>query len=582
MLAQWCVADTDLATQQALVATTGLSPLLCQVLINRGMTDAAAAQAFLTPSLHDLHDPYRMHGMAQAVQRLVAAIRQGERIAIYGDYDVDGVTATALLVTFFDELGLKVPYYIPERASEGYGLNAASMRQLARAGVRLLITVDCGSTALEEVALARRLGMDIVITDHHQPPERLPDACAVLNPHQPACAYPNKHLCGVGVVFKFLTALRAALREAQLLSDRLPNLKRHLDFAALGTIADVMPLREENRVIVHYGLQELTQTRKLGLQALRQVSGRAEKPAGVGEVGFQLAPRLNASGRLGSATHSVELLTARDAHEAGRLAQLLDVVNQQRRALQQAMEEDVHERIAQQYNGSPPAAIVLGDPAWHLGVVGIVAAKMVEAYHRPTFLLHINGDTARGSGRSIPAFNLYHGLQRCAQWLRQFGGHKYAAGLTMDTAHLPFLQEDFIRFATDTLSPQDLQPTLHLDAVVALADITPALVADLERCEPHGAGNPTPLFCAQAVQLASPIRLLGQQGQHARFRVAQDGVTLNVVAFHQAEQVLALPAEAVVDIAFTPTINTWRDQHTLELHLRALRPHRPLQHRENH
>src|SRR3989441_5577638 len=325
------------------------------------MTDAAAAQAFLTPSLHDLHDPYRMHGMAQAVQRLVAAIRQGERIAIYGDYDVDGVTATALLVTFFDELGLKVPYYIPERASEGYGLNAASMRQLASAGVRLVVTVDCGSTACEEVALARRLGMDIIITDHPQPPERHPDACAVLNPHQPACTYPNKYLCGVGVVFKLLTALRAALRQAQLLSDRLPNLKRHLDFAALGTIADVMPLCEENRVIVHYGLQELTQTRKLGLRALRQVSSRAEKPAGVWEEGFQLAPRLNASGRLGSATHSVELLTASETHEATRLAQLLDTVNQQRRTLQQAMEEAVHERIAQQYNGRPPAAIVLGD-----------------------------------------------------------------------------------------------------------------------------------------------------------------------------------------------------------------------------
>jgi single-stranded-DNA-specific exonuclease len=582
MLAQWRVADADLVTRQALVAATGLSPLLCQVLINRGITEAAAAQAFLTPSLHDLPDPYRLHGMQQAVQRLIAAIRQGERIAIYGDYDVDGVTATALLVTFFHELGLQVPYYIPERASEGYGLNAESMRQLAGAGVRLLITVDCGSTALEEVALARRLGMDILITDHHQPPERLPDACAVLNPHQPACTYPNKHLCGVGVVFKLLTALRAALRQAQLFTDRLPNLKRHLDFTALGTIADVMPLREENRVIVHYGLQELTQTRKPGLRALRQVSGRAEKPAGVGEVGFQLAPRLNASGRLGSATHSVALLTAREAHEAERLAQLLDTVNQQRRTLQQAMETAVHERIARQYDGRPPAAIVLGDPAWHLGVVGIVAAKIVEAYHRPTFLLHINGDTARGSGRSIPAFNLYDGLQHCAQWLRQFGGHKYAAGLTMDTAQLPFLQEHLIRFAAATLSPEDLHPILHLDAVLALADITPALVTDLARCEPHGAGNPTPLFCTQAVQLASPVRRLGQQGQHARFRVTQDGASLNVVAFHQAEQVLALPAGAVVDIAYTPTINTWREQSQLELHLRSLRPHAPLPAGENH
>ena len=303
------------------------------------------------------------------------------------------------------------------------------------------------------------------------------------------------------------------------------------------------------------------------------MSGSAAKSAGVGEVGFQLAPRLNASGRLGSATHSVQLLTASETHEATRLAQLLDTVNQQRRTLQQAMEEAVHERIAQQYNGRPPAAIVLGDPSWHLGVVGIVAAKIVEAYHRPTFLLHINGDTARGSGRSIPAFNLYLGLQHCAQWLRQFGGHKYAAGLTMDTAQLPFLQEDLIRYAEDTLAPKDLQPMLHLDAVIALAEITPALVADLERCGPHGAGNPVPLFCAQAVQLASPIRRLGQQGQHARFRVAQEGVMLDVVAFHQAEQVMALPPGAVIDMAFTPTLNIWRDQCTLELHLRALQPH---------
>lgn len=582
MRARWRVADSDLATRQALAAATGLSPLVCQVLLNRGLTDATAVQAFLMPSLHDLHDPYLLHGMERAVQRLVTAIRQGERIAIYGDYDVDGVTATALLVTFFDELGLQVPYYIPERASEGYGLNAHAIRQLASAQVRLLITVDCGSTALEEVALARRLGLDIIITDHHQPPAQLPDACAVLNPHQPACPYPNKSLCGVGVVFKLLTALRAALRQSGLLTDRLPNLKRHLDLVTLGTIADVMPLRGENRVIVHYGLQELTQTRKLGLQALRQVSGSAEKPASVGEVGFQLAPRLNASGRLGSAMHSVQLLTARETSEAVRLAHVLNDVNQQRRSLQQATEEAVHERIARQYNGRPPAAIVLGDPAWHLGVVGIVAAKIVEAYHRPTFLLQINGDTARGSGRSIPAFNLYRGLQHCAQWLRQFGGHHYAAGLTMDTAQLPCLQEEFIRFAEDTLTPEDLQPTLHLDALVPLEQITPALVADLERCAPYGAGNPVPLFCAQAVQIASPMRRLGQHGQHARFRVAQDGVTLDAVAFQQAEQVVALPAGAVIDLAFTPAINTWRDQHTLELHVRALRPHVPCSRGESH
>jgi single-stranded-DNA-specific exonuclease len=553
----------------------GWSPLFCQVLRNRGMLDVAMAQGFLAPSLHDLHDPYLLYGMERAVQRVLEAIHRGEQLAIYGDYDVDGVTGTALLVTFFGELGLKVPYYIPERASEGYGLNAASMYQLARHGVRLLLTVDCGSTAVEEIALARRLGMETIVTDHHQPPAVLPEACAILNPHQPACAYPNKYLCGVGVVFKLLTALRAALRQANVLTEHLPNLKRHLDLVTLGTIADVTPLREENRVLVHYGLQELAQTQKPGLQALRHVSGQAGKLASVGEVGFQLAPRLNASGRLGSAAHSVALLTTHDPQEAMLLAQRLNEVNQQRRALQQAIEDDVHERITQQYGGRPPAAIVLGDPAWHLGVVGIVAARIVEAYHRPTFLLHINGDTARGSGRSIPAFNLYQGLQHCARWLRQFGGHPYAAGLTMEAAHLASLQEDFIRFAEELLTPDDLRPTLHLDAAVALAEVTPALVTELARCAPHGPGNPLPLFCAQGVQLASSIRALGRQGQHARFRVAQAGTTLDVVAFHQTPQVAALASCATLDIAFTPTFNTWRERHNVELHLRAIRPHDP-------
>lgn len=570
---RWHITEPDLIAQRELAATTSLPLLLCQLLINRGIGDPASARAFLSPSLHDLQDPYLLHGMHRAVERLLTALRQDEPMVVYGDYDVDGVTGTALLLTFFHELGIDVPYYIPERSSEGYGLNAEAMHRLASDGMRLLITVDCGITAVDEIALARRLGIDTIITDHHQPPDVLPDAWTVLNPHQPACTYPNKHLCGVGVVFKLLTALRAALRQIPLFADRLPNLKRHLDLAALGTIADVTPLREENRVIVSYGLRELEQTRKRGLQALRQVSGRVGKPANAGEVGFQLAPRLNASGRLGSAAQSVALLTTNETQEANRLAQCLDEVNQQRRALQQMIEEAAHDRIARQYGEQPPAAIILGDPEWHQGVVGIVAARLAETYHRPTFLLQIHGDTARGSGRSIPAFDLYKGLQHCAQWLRQFGGHKYAAGLTMDTAHLPYLQEDFIRFAEDTLDPTDLQPTLYLDAYVPLMEITPALVDQLASFAPHGAGNPSPLLGAQDVQIASTIRTLGQQKQHARFRVAQGATALEVVAFNQAEQVLALPAATRLDIAFTPTINTWRERRQLELHLRALRLH---------
>ena len=576
VLTRWQVATPDDEARQRLAAELSLSPLLCQILINRGITDAEMARKFLAPSLHDLHDPYLLSGMEVSVRRIVGAIQMNEQIAVYGDYDVDGVTGTALLSTFFVSLGLNVASYIPDRRGEGYGLNSEAIRQLAGQGTRLLITVDCGSTAVEEVALAGQLGVDTIITDHHQPPDALPDALAVVNPHQQSCGYPNKHLCGVGLVFKLLTALRAHMRQAGVLPERLPNLKRHLDLVALGTIADVTPIRGENRVIVQHGLEELSRTLKPGLQALRQVSGRQGKSASVGEVGFQLAPRLNASGRLGSAEQSLKLLMARDRAEAETLAAGLDEVNRARRTLQADIERAVHDRIDRQYGGAPPAAIVLGDADWHLGVVGIVAARIAETYHRPTFLLQIDGATARGSGRSIPTFDLYDGLQHCAEWLEQFGGHRYAAGLTVAVDNLAALQEAFVRYADDRLGPEDLQPVLRLESVVALADIDRAMVDQLASLEPHGPGNPMPVLAACGVSVTSSIRRLGQDGQHARFSVEQDGRSLEVIAFRIAERVTEAAAKgSMLDIAFVPVINTWRDQSTLELQLRDLRPHAP-------
>ena len=576
VLTRWQVATPDDEARQRLAAELSLSPLLCQILINRGITDAEMARKFLAPSLHDLHDPYLLSGMEVSVRRIVGAIQMNEQIAVYGDYDVDGVTGTALLSTFFVSLGLNVASYIPDRRGEGYGLNSEAIRQLAGQGTRLLITVDCGSTAVEEVALAGQLGVDTIITDHHQPPDALPDALAVVNPHQQSCVYPNKHLCGVGLVFKLLTALRAHMRQAGVLPERLPNLKRHLDLVALGTIADVTPIRGENRVIVQHGLEELSRTLKPGLQALRQVSGRQGKSASVGEVGFQLAPRLNASGRLGSAEQSLKLLMARDRAEAETLAAGLDEVNRARRTLQADIERAVHDRIDRQYGGAPPAAIVLGDADWHLGVVGIVAARIAETYHRPTFLLQIDGATARGSGRSIPTFDLYDGLQHCAEWLEQFGGHRYAAGLTVAVDNLAALQEAFVRYADDRLGPEDLQPVLRLESVVALADIDRAMVDQLASLEPHGPGNPMPVLAACGVNVTSSIRRLGQDGQHARFSVEQGGRSLEVIAFRIAERVTeAADKGSMLDIAFVPVINTWRDQSTLELQLRDLRPHAP-------
>ena len=576
VLTQWQVAAPDKETRQRLAAELSLSPLLCQILVNRGITDAAAARKFLSPSLHDLHDPYLLAGMDVSVQRIVGAILGNEQMAVYGDYDVDGVSGTALLLTFFRSLGLQAAYHIPERQAEGYGINPEAIRKLAGLGARLLITVDCGSTAVEEVALANRLGIDTIITDHHQPPAILPDAVAVVNPHQPGCGYPNKHLCGVGLVFKLLTALRAHMRQAGVLSERLPNLKRHLDLVALGTIADVTPIRGENRVIVQHGLEELTRTLKPGLQALRQVSGRQEKNASVGEVGFQLAPRLNASGRLGSAEQSLELLMACERAEAETLAARLDDVNRERRTLQADIERAVHERIDRQYGGAPPAALVLADADWHLGVVGIVAARIAETYHRPTFLLQIEGATARGSGRSIPNFDLFDGLQHCAGWLEQFGGHRYAAGLTVAVDNLAALQEAFVRYADDRLEAEDLRPVLRLESVVPLADVDRAMVNELASLEPHGAGNPTPVLAACGVRMASSIRRLGQDGQHARFSVEQNGHSMEVIAFRIADRVAqAAAAGNDLDIAFVPAINTWGNRQTVELQLRDLRPHTP-------
>jgi single-stranded-DNA-specific exonuclease len=378
----------------------------------------------------------------------------------------------------------------------------------------------------------------------------------------------------VGVVFKLITALRAACREANLFTDRLPNLKRHLDLVTLGTIADVTPIRDENRILVAHGLREIEQTRKPGLQALRRVCQREGKPADAGEVGFHLAPRINATGRLGSAAQSVALLTAVDPHEAHELAQALDRINQERRDMQRAIEETVHERITRQYGSEPPAAIVLGDDSWHHGIVGIVAARIAEKYHRPTFLLQIQDGVARGSGRSIPAFDLYQGLQHCAQWLQRYGGHKYAAGLTMDAACLPYLQEDLIRYADDVLDPEDLKPILHLDAIVSLQAITLDFVEQMEALAPYGAGNPTPVFGAYDVYIASTIRRLGEKGQHAKFQVRQETTKLEVIAFQQADHVQAFAPQTPLNIAFTPLVNTWQGRYNVELQLRALRPHR--------
>jgi single-stranded-DNA-specific exonuclease len=569
---QWLVAPGDARLAEKLAAAVGLSSLAARLLVNRGLTTIEAAHNFLNPSLQRLHDPFLMRGMSAAVERLTESLRAGEPIAIYGDYDVDGITATAVLSWFFRDIGVPVPYYLPHRMREGYGLNAEAVRKLAAQGIRVLITVDCGITGHEEVHLARQLGMDVIVTDHHQVPPTLPDGVAVLNPHQPGCPYPAKELSGVGVAFKLVTALRSRLRREAGWASRLPNLRRHLDLVALGTLADIAPLMDENRVLVRYGLQELTRSEKIGVQALKQVAKIQAQTIGPRQVGFMLAPRLNAAGRLAAAKAGVELLLSEDAGRAAKLAGYLDKVNRDRQVVQAQIYEEAKAALEADGDLGARWAIVLASERWHPGVVGIVASKLVEEYGRPTILIGLEDDAGKGSGRSIAAFHLYRALVACQEHLVGFGGHEHAAGVRIARTQIAAFQEAFNRVARERLTAADCAPTLAIDAEVALADIDEGFMDFLTRLEPFGEGNPPPVLMARAVEVAGTPTLVGKDQQHLRLTVRQGQTVLRAIGFRLGGR-LQEAKQGLLDIAFTPQRHLWNGLEERQLLLLDLRPH---------
>lgn len=568
---RWDLAPGDVTREEKLVATLRLSYLAARLLVNRGVTSIEAAQDFLNPSLQRLHDPFAMRGMTAAVERLLESIHAREPIAIYGDYDVDGITATAVLSWFFRELGVPVPYYLPHRMREGYGLNAEAVRKLASQGIRVLITVDCGITGYDEVQLAKQLGMAVIVTDHHQIPPRLPDAVAVLNPHQDECPYPAKELSGVGVAFKLVMALRSRLREAGWAA-QLPNLRRHLDLVALGTIADIAPLMDENRILVRYGLQELTRSAKLGVQALKRVAKVEAQAIGARQVGFTLAPRLNAAGRLAAAKAGVELLLSEDAKHAEKLASYLDKVNRERQAVQAQIYEEAKAALEADGSLNERWGIVLASERWHPGVVGIVASKLVEEYGRPTVLIGLEGETGKGSGRSIAAFHLYRALVACQQHLTGFGGHEHAAGLRIERRQVPAFRAAFNRVVSAHLTTAEQTPILPVDAEVVLSDIDEACMDFLTCLEPFGEGNPPPVLMARRVEVVGNPTLVGKDRQHLRLTLRQGEAVLHAIGFRLGEK-LSEAKRRVLDIAFTPQRHIWNDVEERQLLLQDLRPH---------
>lgn len=545
----------------SLAAELGISPVTARILVNRGITGAAKARGFLFPSREALLDPYGLRGLAEGAACLGRAIAAGEKIWVYGDYDVDGVTGTAVLTEVLRNLGARVDFYIPSRLDEGYGLNSAALQEAVRQGVGTIVTVDCGITAVAEAAQARELGLKLIITDHHEPGPVIPDADAVINPKQPGCSYPFKDLAGVGVAFKLALALAGPDSEIAW---------RSIDLVTVGTIADMVPLVGENRVLVREGLPALSNSARPGLRALAEVAGLSGEVSG-GHVAFALAPRINALGRMGDATAGVELFLTLSMERATELARRLDQENRERQAVEATIFEAALAQVRSEVNLERDKVIVLAGADWHHGVVGIVASRVVEAFHRPAILLCLEDGQARGSARSIPGFNIFEALQACSHLLTKFGGHSQAAGLSLSQENIVHLR-DKINELAQNLGPEALVPTLALDAWIQLEEIDRRLVREMSLLEPHGVGNPAPILGTRGLTLLE-CRGVGREGKHLKLRVKgprgsiQEGIGFGLFT--------ANPDWAScrsVDLAFVPEVDTWRGEERLQLKVRDIQP----------
>ena len=553
---QWRIAPVATALRTAISKKLSISPIVAQVLINRGVDDEVKAREFLYGGSERLHDPLLMKDMDRAMQRVLEAIDTRQRITVYGDYDVDGITACSLMVRVLRELNADIEYYVPERQSEGYGLHGAALESLIAAGTKLLITVDCGISAFKEV-LALHDRLDIIITDHHQPPDVIPPAYAVINPRQSDCPYPNKQLAGVGVAYKLCQAIWRHYDRQDT------DLHRYLDIVALGTIADMVSLIGENRVLVKLGLQQLQESGNPGLKALKDVCGIATQRINTGKVGFVLAPRLNAAGRVSHAAAAVELLITNDNHRAFKLASLLNQENIVRQEVERQITAAAEVRLASIDVGKEKVLVVDGNE-WHPGVIGIVASRLVEKYYRPVVMITVRDGIGKGSCRSIPGFNMYEALKSASDLLLQFGGHHQAAGLSLDAANIGALHARMTQFAADHLTPEDYQPTIVIDSLVGLEEITAAFLEDMACLEPHGIGNPSPVFASRRVRPID-VRTMGHEGKHIRMKVAAQGAVNNVVGWDMGVLSDKIRCSDAVDVAFIPEFNEWQGTTTIQL-----------------
>ncbi len=555
----------DFSTIEEFQEQLRLSSLVARLLIGREYS-LESAREFLTARLADLPDPFLLPDMGLAVTRLQTAIENGEKIAVHGDYDVDGITGTVLLFAGLSALGAhELAYHIPLRLRDGYGLSAEALKEAAGVGTQVVVSVDCGVSAHAEAELAKEHGIDLIITDHHQPPPILPDALAVINPQRQDSNFPFQNLAGVGVAFFLLVALRKHLRDAGWFANRPePDLRQYLDLVALGTIADLVPLQGINRTLTRHGLAFLEAGHRVGVRALKQVAG--VKEVNCSSVGFQLAPRLNAAGRMEDAGLGVELLLEQDMVRALNAARYLDQCNRERRVLEKQTLQQAEAAVSA-ISADHTHSIVLAGEGWHPGVIGIVASRLVDRYYRPTVLISLDGDSGKGSARSIRGYHLYHGLQACADHLAVFGGHEMAAGMSLNKDQLADFAEALEAHARTKLSVDDLLPKLRHDGTLLLEEIDLETLRQLDGLAPFGMGNPEPLLVIESVR-AMQVQVVGES--HLRFTACQGACSHPAIAFGMLERREEFQGE--IDLLVAPQINRFRGRETVQLRVKDVRP----------
>ncbi len=570
MEARWIVRESDPDLSRELARKLSVSNALSSILVARGFTDADRARAFLVPRLDNLHDPYLFKDMEKATRRVLQAVMKREKVLIYGDYDVDGISSTALLYSLLRMVDADAGYHIPDRLEEGYGIKPERLRQAARDGVGLLITVDCGISSIEEIKLANDLGMDVVVTDHHEPAEELPPAVAVINPKRADCAYPFRDLAGVGVAFKLAWAIAQSFSPTKKVSPEFRTfLLDALALVALGTVADVVPLVDENRIFVKFGLKAIEKTTNPGLRALLERTRLAGQELRSRDIAFRIAPRLNAAGRMGRSDLGMDLFTTDSTRAAEVIAAELERENRNRQKIEGEIFNHAMDRITNS-GGAQAKVILLAQEGWHPGVTGIVASKLADALSRPVVLIAVAGETGRGSARSVAGVHLYELLKSCSDRLLGFGGHAFAAGFEIRAEDIECFCTELSREADSFVSEESLKRQLEADFRAPLGELSMQMVRELARLHPHGEGNPEPLFLSERALIVGTPRAIGRDGTHLSMQLRTGDVMFRTVGFGMAKALDKLSGAGEISIAYIPVINSWGGTDTVELELRDI------------